>query len=160
MQSPALIKIVKQPWSQVIPLEGRFRLLCEAVSSRDEPLFYQWHFHGTAIPGATKQTYIRQVLCYYINNLYFHCTSFPIYCNWFCITREKIDRSAYGSYWCVVSSSSNTKPDVSKTARIEQSHGTPSPALSSRSGNFERIEGKIHQCGWLYLYGVISYLNF
>ena len=54
-----LIKILKQPWSQLIPKGGRFRLLCEAVNSGDEPLQYQWYSSGKPIAGATNQVFIR-----------------------------------------------------------------------------------------------------
>jgi hypothetical protein len=54
-----LIKILKQPWSQLIPKGGRFHLLCEAVNSGDEPLQYQWHFCGMPIAGATESKFIR-----------------------------------------------------------------------------------------------------
>ena len=54
-----LIKILKQPWSQLIPKGGRFRLLCEAVNSGDEPLQYQWYFSGMPIAGATESVLIR-----------------------------------------------------------------------------------------------------
>ena len=54
-----LIKIKRQPWNHVVPLGGRFRLLCEAVSSGDEPLHYQWYFSGNPIPGENGNVFIR-----------------------------------------------------------------------------------------------------
>ena len=50
------------------------------------------------------------------------------------IFREKIDDSAYGSYYCLVNTSSNTAATVSSTARIEQSVRTPSPVTVPKGG--------------------------
>ena len=54
-----LIKILKQPWSQLIPKGGQFHLLCEAISSGGEQLHYQWYFSGKPIAGATESEFIR-----------------------------------------------------------------------------------------------------
>ena len=56
-----MIRFTKLPWSQVVPLGGRFRLLCEAHSTADEPLHYQWYFNGLPQDGETDSQLIRSV---------------------------------------------------------------------------------------------------
>lgn len=58
--------------------------------------------------------------------------------------RESIDDSAYGPYWCLVNTSSNTAATISDTARIEQSH---SPVAVPKGGaivNGGRQEGIVN----------------
>ena len=61
------------------------------------------------------------------------------------IYRENVDDAAYGPYWCLVNTSSNTAATISNTARIEESVRTPSPGTVPKGGtivNGNRAEGK------------------
>ena len=63
------------------------------------------------------------------------------------IYRENVDDAAYGPYWCLVNTSSNTAATVSNTARIEQSVRTPSPVAVPKGGaivNGGRLEGIVN----------------
>ena len=55
------------------------------------------------------------------------------------IYRENVDDTAYGPYWCLVNTSSNTAATVSNTARIEQSVRTPSPVAVPKGGTINKI---------------------
>ncbi len=54
-----LIRIKKNPWSQIVPEGGKFKLMCEAVCTENVPLGYQWYYCAKTIHGATDFTYIR-----------------------------------------------------------------------------------------------------
>jgi hypothetical protein len=58
--------------------------------------------------------------------------------------RENVADAAYGPYWCLVNTSSNTAAAVSNTARIEQSVRTPSPVTVPKGGAIRRLEGIVN----------------
>ena len=64
--------------------------------------------------------------------------------------RENVDDAAYGSYYCLVNTVSNTAATVSNTARIELSVRTPSPVAVIKGGaivNGGRQEGIVNLNG-------------
>ena len=60
-KKPPVIRIIKHPRAQVVPEGGRFRLICKAVSTEDEPLHYQWYRSGIKLGGETQMELVRCV---------------------------------------------------------------------------------------------------
>jgi len=58
---PPVIHIMKQPRSQVVRQGGRFRLICKAVATEDEPLRYQWYRSGIKLMGESQTELVRFV---------------------------------------------------------------------------------------------------
>jgi len=56
-----VIRIMKQPRSQVVSQGSSFRLICKAVSTRDEPLHYQWYRSGIKLMGESQTELVRCV---------------------------------------------------------------------------------------------------
>ena len=95
-----VVRVTKQPRSQVVPKRGEFRLTCRAVSTEDEPLQYQWYHSGSMLTGSTQETLVRWVaLGFYkvvpLSNTTVYTVNFILKLAWECGWIEPVWAS-----WC------------------------------------------------------------